>query len=1183
MRLSHIKLAGFKSFVDAVQITIPGDLVGVIGPNGCGKSNVIDAVRWVLGESRATALRGESMQDVIFNGSSNRKPVGRASVELVFDNSLGKAAGQWSEYAEIAIKRVLLRDGESSYYINNIHVRRRDIADLFLGTGVGGRGYAIIEQGMISHIIEARPEELRQFLEEAAGVSRYRERRRETESRLTDTRDNLLRVEDISRELEKQLKRLEVQAKVAGQYKTMQEELQVAQNLLWMLRKQEAGAQRSQMEKEVRRLETEYEAAVAGLHDTGKRLEEKRAQHFTSGESLHQAQGELYAANAEVARLEQQIQHLHENRQRIAQQTVTATGQLEQYERQQAGNADSLNDWRDALEQASQACEVTRLRVAASSEKIPMAETVFRTCTEQSESIRRSLLLAEQGRQLEETHHLHADRTLHQLQLRRERLLAETASLPRPDRQILSGLGEEEKKILSDLKDRQMLMEQTASQLPGATTARQAAADRVQLLEQQIVQADARLSALQRLQHRLVNNEDLSAWIGRRQLDGQPRLWQGIDIREGWEDALEAVLRERLDSSGFDRLEKAQDWIADAPPGRWTLFETGVAGLSVRQSAESAETAPARELRLSIRYYLTCTDPGIGQVLDEWLNGVFVVEGIAEGLEQRKQLGTREMLVTREGHIFTRHSLTYYAPDSQLHGVLTRQREITETETRLALLGDELVAEQSVQDAAEQAWRDLDTSVLHLRQGHLQLQQKHHQLQLQIVKLTGELERSDQRYRQIENELTEIGQQVEAEARHKEAASARLGAFQAETSVLQEQAQQAELAKEGAEKDLVMQRQMVQDATREMQEAAFHERTCQSKIAEAENLTATIAGSMAEIRQNLEGLQVEQNSLDDTLLKNSLQEWLAQRKQRELVLAETRNVLESITSDLRATEQERMRAEQGLHPLQESISQARSREQEARMTESQFGVRLQEVAASEEALLVLAEGASPSGLQADINRLTAGITALGAVNLAALDELQALQERKTYLDTQYQDLKEAVGMLEKAIHKIDRETRDKLMETFDQVNHHLNEMFPAMFGGGQAKLVLTGKEILDSGMQIIAQPPGKKNSSIHLLSGGEKALTALSLVFSLFQLNPAPFCLLDEVDAPLDDANTGRFCALVKKMSQQTKFLFVSHNKVTMEMAQQLIGITMQEKGVSRVVAVDIEEAVRLSNMTAVA
>lgn len=1180
MRLSHIKLAGFKSFVDPVQITIPGDLVGVIGPNGCGKSNVIDAVRWVLGESRATALRGESMQDVIFNGSANRKPVGRASVELVFDNSLGKAAGQWSEYAEIAIKRVLLRDGESSYYINNIHVRRRDISDLFLGTGVGGRGYAIIEQGMISHIIEARPEELRQFLEEAAGVSRYRERRRETELRLTDTRDNLLRVEDISRELEKQLKRLETQAKVAGQYKAMQEELQVAQSLLWMLRKQEAGVQRSQMEKEVRRLETEYEAAVASLHDTGKRLEEKRVQHFTNGESLHQAQGELYAANAEVSRLEQQIQHLHENRQRIAQQTMTATGQLEQYEKQQESNADSLSDWRNALEKAIQIYETARLRVSSSNEKIPLAETVFRTHIEQSENVRRSLLHAEQGRQLEETHHLHADRTLHQLQLRRERLLAETASLPRPDLQILSALREEEQKVLSDLKDRQAMMERAADQLPGAAAAKQEVSDRVQLLEQQIIQADARLGALQRLQHRLVNNENLNAWIDRHQLNGQSRLWQGIDIREGWEDALEAVLRERLDSTGFDRLEKAQDWMTDTPPGRWALFETGAAHPAVSQSADMA---PTHELRLSIRYYLTCNNLGIGQVLDEWLSGVFVVEGIAEGLEQRKQLGAGEMLVTREGHIFTRHSLTYYAPDSQLHGVLTRQREITETEARLVLLRDEAVAEKSVQDAAEQAWRDLEASVLHLRQGNLQLQQKHHQLQLQILKLTGELERSDQRHQQIENELTEIGQQVETEARHKEAASTRLGIFQAETHALQEQVHQAELAKKAAEKELAVQRQMVQDVTREMQEAAFHERTCQGKIAEAENLAATIAGSMVEIRQNLEKLQAEQSSLDDTLLKNSLQEWLTQRKQREQVLAEARNVLESITGDLRATEQERMRAEQVLRPLQESISQARSREQEARMTESQFGGRLQEVAASEEALLALAEGASPSGLQADINRLTAGITALGAVNLAALDELQALQERKTYLDTQYQDLKEAVGILEKAIQKIDRETRDKLMETFDQVNHHLNEMFPAMFGGGQARLVLSGKEILDSGMQIIAQPPGKKNSSIHLLSGGEKALTALSLVFSLFQLNPAPFCLLDEVDAPLDDANTGRFCALVKKMSQQTKFLFVSHNKVTMEMAQQLIGITMQEKGVSRVVAVDIEEAVRLSNMAAVA
>lgn len=1179
MRLSHIKLAGFKSFVDPVQIAVPGDLVGVIGPNGCGKSNVIDAVRWVLGESRATALRGESMQDVIFNGSANRKPVGRASVELIFDNSLGKAAGQWSEYAEIAIKRVLLRDGESSYYINNIHVRRRDIADLFLGTGVGGRGYAIIEQGMISHIIEAKPEELRQFLEEAAGVSRYRERRRETESRLTDTRDNLLRVEDISRELEKQLKRLEAQARVASQYKAMQEELQVAQNLMWMLRKQEAGAQRIRMEQEVHRLETEYERAVTSLHDAGKRLEAKREQHLADSESLHLAQGELYAANAEVARLEQQIRHVQENRQRIAQQITAATSQLEQYGKQQENNADSLGYWRNTLEQASQACEAGRLKLAASNEKLPLAETVFRTCMEQSEHVRRNLLLAEQGRQLEETHHSHADRTLHQLQLRRERLLTEKAALARPDLDALSGLKEAEQKILSDLKDKQGMLEQATGKLPDAASAKQEAADRVQLLEQQLVQAEARLHALQRLQHRLGNNEDLSAWIDRRQLGSQLHLWQGIDIREGWEDALEAVLRERLDSAGFDRLEQAQDWIADTPPGRWTLFETA-ADTAIMQSGEGIS---GHESRLPLQYYLTCKDAGMRQVLDEWLNGVFVTESIADGLVQRKQLGTGEILVTREGHIFTRYSLTYYAPDSQLHGVLTRQREITETTARIAGLQDEVAAERSAQEAAEQVWRNLDTTVLQLRQGNVSLQQQQHQLQLQILKLAGEVERSDQRCRQIENELAEIGQQIESETQQKQSASASLEKFQAEIASLQEQVQQAKLAREAAEQALAVQRQVVQDATREMQEAAFHERTCQGKITETENLAGTIAGSIAEIRQNLEALQSEQTGLDDSLLQTGLQEWLTQRRQREIVLAEARTVLESIAADLRTTEQERMKAEQALHPLQESISQARFREQEARMTESQFDGRLKEVAASEEVLLTLAESATPAVLQADIDRLAASITGLGAVNLAALDELQGLQERKTYLDTQCQDLKEAVEMLEKAIQKIDRETREKLMETFDQVNHHLGEMFPAMFGGGQAKLVLSGKEILDSGMQIIAQPPGKKNSSIHLLSGGEKALTALSLVFSLFQLNPAPFCLLDEVDAPLDDANTGRFCALVKKMSQQTKFLFVSHNKVTMEMAQQLIGITMQEKGVSRVVAVDIEEAVRLSSMAATA
>jgi chromosome segregation protein len=560
-----------------------------------------------------------------------------------------------------------------------------------------------------------------------------------------------------------------------------------------------------------------------------------------------------------------------------------------------------------------------------------------------------------------------------------------------------------------------------------------------------------------------------------------------------------------------------------------------------------------------------------------------VVDGVQDALSQRMRLTGGEMLVTREGHIFTRHSLTYYAPDSQLHGVLARQREITQIGIEVDALRNLLAIEDSSLKAAEEAYRELEALIARLRHDSEQLQHQHHELQIHMLKLNQLAERASQRRSQIEDELTEIAQQTGTEASHKQDAEIKLAEYQVEIVALRGRVQDEKLRGEASEQSLNAQRQLVQDVVREMQEAAFYEKTCQSKIVEVENSIRSIDESVAELKSNLEKLQIEQSGFDEAQMNIQLHEWLTLREQREMGLAKARNVMEGAANELREIEQERMTSEQKLHPLRESISQAKLKEQESRITENQFGEQLKEAKANEEELLLTLGKMRPTALQTEINRLSTEISALGAVNLAALDELQASQERKNYLDAQLQDLREAVETLENAIRRIDRETRERLLETFDKVNSHLSEMFPVIFGGGQAKLVLSGEEILDSGVQIIAQPPGKKNSSIHLLSGGEKALTALALVFSLFKLNPAPFCLLDEVDAPLDDSNTVRFCDLVKRMSRQTQFLFISHNKITMEMAQQLIGVTMQEQGVSRVVAVDIEEAVKLSDVAAVA
>ncbi|MDN5935914.1 MAG: chromosome segregation protein SMC, partial [Nitrosospira sp.] len=748
------------------------------------------------------------------------------------------------------------------------------------------------------------------------------------------------------------------------------------------------------------------------------------------------------------------------------------------------------------------------------------------------------------------------------------------ALLP-PDMENLSRLHRETEGAAADLIQKQEVLAQTENLLLNAEEVKCEFAHKARALEQRIIQAEARLNALQRLQHRLEDNEGLSTWLVNHQLDTLPRLWQSIQIEKGWEDALEAVLRERLNSAQLEQLEAAYDWAEDPPPGKWALFES---------AKPSAQSEPARnpprseDIWTPLYEYLTCNDAGIKWVLDEWLSEVFVVDSVRDGLSQRTKLSSGQMLVTREGHVFTRHSLTYYAPDSQLHGVLARQREMARIKIEVDALSNGLSVEKSALDTAEKTCSELESSVSRLRDDTGQLRQQYHDAQIEALKLTQLAERANQRRSQIDSELTEIAQHAVGETTRERDAETKLAEYQLKIGTLREQVQNERLASAEAEQFLQAQRHSVQNAAREMQEAAFSEKTCQNKIAELENSVHIIDENVVELKTNLEKLQVEQGGFDEAPLNSLLQEWLTLREQREQGLAAVRNALEEAAGDLRRIEQERMTCEQKLHPLRESINRARLKEQEARITENQFGAQLKEAGANEEELIQALGKTRSSSLQAEINRLNIEINALGAVNLVALEELQASRTRQTYLDSQSEDVKEAVETLENAIRRIDRETRERLLETVDKVNGHLSEMFPTIFGGGQARLILRGEEILDSGVQIFAQPPGKKNSSIHLLSGGEKALTALALVFSLFQLNPAPFCLLDEVDAPLDDSNTERFCNLVKKLSRDTQFVFISHNKITMEMAQQLIGITMQEQGISRVVAVEIDEAVRLSD-----
>lgn len=1165
VRLTQIKLSGFKSFVDPTSIHVPGQLVGIVGPNGCGKSNVIDAVRWVLGESRASALRGDSMQDVIFNGSVNRKPLARASVELLFDNSQGRAAGQWSQYAEISVKRQLQRDGESSYYVNNTQVRRRDITDMFLGTGLGPRAYAIIEQGTITRVIEARPEDLRVFLEEAAGISKYKERRRETENRLSDTRENLARVTDIRLELGSQIEKLETQAEVAGRYKALQTELHLKQELLWFLRRRDAEGERERHARDIARTGNELEAEIAKLREIELRLEAARAGHYTAGDAMNAAQAALYGANAEVARHESELRHVEETRQRLESQHTERRIQLGSWREQRSQLTQALHMWVARSESAKQRVGEWQSRLAQETEKLPHAEQSFRSSQERLTEARDRAMQAESKLQIEQSNLAHLEQSVQSHEQRRERLQAELETLSRPDADDMAAHEESIRSLDAAVVEAEQGIEALQGECGRLEEEQSAALERVATAAREATAAEAQLATLRQIQAAAEDNVPLHDWLEAHALSGLPRLWQKLRIETGWETAVEAVLRERLHALELSDPGQLAALASDRPPVKASVFTRGIGSVRQDLAGYSALTSKVH-----------ATDSTVAGALTDWLAGIYLCDGVPDA-QTLERLPLGAVLVNQAGHQFTRHTLSFHAPDASDAGLLARQGEIEALEARFGVLESRLADERRGLADAEHKLADRQGSLESARGALAALTTRRHDRQISLLKLNQAQERYQERSTQIEAELGEIARGV-AES------GERLSQCRATVVRIGEEILSAREDLEGVKSDylaaeirLTDQRREVQQAERALQDAVFGERECTSKISEIDH-------SVRVIDQQIESAEIEVAKLTEELAQDPipavralLEAAVEARIACERTLAEARDAVESAAGVLRGLEEERLQVEGRIAPLRDRVGELRLKEQAAQINHEQFEQQLREAGADEAMLEGEAEHAPrPSVLQGELTRLTQSINELGAVNLAALDELQSSRERKSYLDSQATDLEEAVNTLEDAIRRIDKETRELLRETFESVNRHFGSLFPALFGGGEAKLIMTGEEILDAGVQVMAQPPGKRNSTIHLLSGGEKALTAIALVFAMFQLNPAPFCLLDEVDAPLDDSNTVRFCDLVRKMSGQTQFLFISHNKLTMELAEQLIGVTMPESGVSRVVAVDIDEALRL-------
>lgn len=1162
MRLEKIKLAGFKSFVDPTTVNIPSNLVCVVGPNGCGKSNIIDAVRWVMGESSAKMLRGESMADVIFNGSSTRKPIGSASIELLFDNSDGSAGGQYAKYSQISVKRQVHRDGQSAYIMNGVRCRRRDITDLFLGTGLGPRSYSIIEQGMISRLIEAKPEDLRAFLEEAAGISKYKERRRETENRIKRTRDNLSRLDDLREEIEKQLQRLNRQSATAERYKVLKQQERRMRAELLALRRQVMGEELQQGEKRLRDQTTVMDAALAKQRSLEARIEREREEHTEANDGFNAVQGHFYAVGAEIARLEQAIKYSTEVRQQQEQdlgQTQQAWQESTDHQQQDSARLKEINLVLDEDDPHLQ--EARRLERSAA-DKLSQAEQELTSWQNRWDEFNRHAAEPAQAAQVERTRINQLEQQEKNHQMRLQRLESELEHLMESTlQQEITGFREQE-------TQQQAQIETLQEQLGQSVVAISAARENNSLLQAEqnkvvaeLQRVNGRLASLETLQEAALgkHGRETAQWLERHELDRAARLAERIEVESGWQRAVETVLGFHLQAvcaDGLDGLARDMETLENS---ELTLFDTSVSGLS--------ETEISGTLAQKVKAPWD---------LGPLMSGVRAADDLQQALAIRVSLKSNESVITKTGIWVGPTWLRMNRETGDTHGVLEREqemRELTQGEQQLQAQSEQL-------SGTVQVGKD---ELLQSEQGRDRIQSQLNQVNRVLSdirsNLSGREARAEQqknRNKNISGEITELKQQQNRAQEEITQARTKLHTALSEMEVLTERRE-----------ELVKQRDQLRTQRTDIRDEALNLR---GKAHEIALRIESMRSSQKSLMQNLERMknQITHLSVRRDELKSSIEEshipleqnnkdlehQLQLRVGIEGKMQAARNTLEQIDSALRKHEQERGETEQVVEKERGILDQGRLQHQEVLVRYKTIDEQIDESGFERDDLISnLPQDANSGKWEEELERMDMRIRRLGPINLAAIDEQQEQSERKQYLDAQHEDITDSLETLENAIRKIDRETRTRFKETFDKVNVGLQEKFPRLFGGGHAYLQLTGDDLLDTGVTVMARPPGKRNSSIHLLSGGEKALTAVALIFAIFSLNPSPFCMLDEVDAPLDDANVGRFCELVKSMSDKVQFIFITHNKLTMEIAHHLTGVTMHEAGVSRLVSVDLDEA----------
>jgi len=1167
MRLQAIKLAGFKSFVDPTTVPFPTNLCAVVGPNGCGKSNIIDAVRWVMGESSAKTLRGESMADVIFNGSTTRKPIGQASIELIFDNTEGRLVGEYAAYNEISIKRQVTRDGQSNYFLNGQKCRRKDITDIFLGTGLGPRSYSIIEQGMISNLIEAKPEELRVYIEEAAGISKYKERRRETERRISHTKDNLDRLHDLRDELERQLHHLERQARAAEKYTEFKKDERKVRAQLHGLKWQSITTNAKAKEDNINRLQIEQEARIADQRRVDAEVEHKRQTMVQLGDESNDVQKRYYDLGTEIARVEDSIQFQNERNQELNRDLEQVSENWYKIRSDIDNDQRRLGELRHELSQTEPRQDEVRLSEETSGGQLIEAEQAMQAWQQNWEEFNILSAQSQNQGQVQQARIASLEQSIERLN---QRLIALNSDVER-----LEGLTVEQEifPLESMLETQEVQIARIEEELRELVDKIETQRVENQSLNSQLDENRSRLqgvrgryASLEALQQSALGQQDDAEmeWLQKHNMKDSTRLGEKLKVEDRWAVAAETVLGDYLQAVCVDGVDAVSAILGDFEKGSLNFMDTNGASTSV---VESAMTPLLSQLSCDVD-------------LSHLMSGVMIAETLDEALVIRSKLQAGQSVITPEGIWLGVNWLRVSKDQDATAGVIKRQAELTLLEAQIeelqATVGDLTEGLEEGVAVLQVAEKDRDNEQTRLAEQQRAFSET--RAQLGAKKLQAE---------QIKTDLGRANAEIESNTIHVEEDQENLKLARNTLQNAMDDMEQNNLKRESMQNDRHEKQQQLEDArtrAREHRDAshqlALKIQSLNSQVMSTEQAMTRLQEQQALLAERKAALEVSINESEEpqVQLKQELAVQLEKRLSVEVELKNVRQKSEAIEHEIRNLEQERSRFEEQVEQIRTSLDQVRMDWQALEVRRTTIKEQLEEDGeVLDDVLSAMPEDAEESRWEENLTRIGNRIQRLGAINLAAIDEFKVQSERKVYLDAQNEDLEKALQTLENAIRRIDIETRTRFKETFDKVNNKLQQLFPKIFGGGHAYLEMTGEDLLDTGVGLMARPPGKRNSSIHLLSGGEKALTAIALVFSIFSLNPAPFCMLDEVDAPLDDANVGRYSNLVKEMSRTVQFIFITHNKIAMEMAEQLMGVTMHEPGVSRMVSVDVDEAVALA------